>query len=385
MDRRSQCRGHLRAAVLLAGLTTPLLATPTTPNLGLQLFVEDLSDTPMAWSQLPSEVILDEYQGLSQQILAQNLDPNIQITYTLDDEKSTCREGWDPTPSISREGWLSGFPTAAAVGTCQLHLVASSGEAGPSVEGTITIKVEDVDLPPTWVKTVGDFKALEDYPLPPLSFQASDLDHNISYSLNPISCSTDWDPVLSISKDGLLSGTPRDQAPGTCVIQVLARGGTQEIQHLFKIDIINTEDPPQWQTEFKTMPISMYPIDLQATAVDPDLDDRVTYNLDLGRTTCHDAFHLQLTIDPLTGELKGTPKKEVPGGCQVTVIATSGDDSISGTWTLIPTHPRYPRHPHFLPALEPHVPLASASASNARVSFCSCNAHSTSQKKSQAR
>src|SRR5690606_28519825 len=73
-------------------------------------------------------------------------------------------------------------------------------------------------------------------------------------------------------------------------------------------------------------------------AVDDDVDQTVTYAIDLSQSTCAAAaWATPISVDPVTGALAGTASTAAVGTCVVSVTATSGSLVISKPLTITVT------------------------------------------------
>src|SRR5690606_28080178 len=116
---------------------------------------DDSEPEPINWGSLIADFTVNEDANMNKTVIATELDA--PITFGIDQAASTCDDGaWNPNVYIDAStGVLSGRPTNADVGTCQLALTASGGNG--SVAGTVNITVVNTNDAPVFTQQIADF------------------------------------------------------------------------------------------------------------------------------------------------------------------------------------------------------------------------------------
>jgi len=199
-------------------------------------------------------------------------------------------------------GVLSGIPANDDVGAYGVSISAYDGNGGWDWQN-YTLTVQNVNDPPT-IMTPDVVNATEDQPYM-LDYEAYDEDgDSLTWTL--------WTNATWLSfndTSGLLYGTPADSDVGTFWVNISDK-------HFFDLTVWNVNDPPVITTQYADAAIEdvEYYVDYEATDADGDALTWVLYS-----------SASWLTIDPVTGELNGTPANDDVGAYGVSVGAYDGN------------------------------------------------------------
>jgi hypothetical protein len=269
------------------------------------LEVKNVNDDPVI--ETADILTIDEDQEYLVDYNASDIDPTLDIlTWSLN-----TNADWltiDPDTGI-----LNGTPDNDDVGTFWVEVTVSDGKGG-SMSTNFTLEVVNVnDAPMITNENVKTCEEDEEYRV---DYEYVDLDptnDTITWSLDTNA------PFLKIdSATGVLSGTPGNQHVGTYWVNITADDGNGGVIYTyFNLEVINVNDPPVITT--KSLPNatedSPYSFVLEANDVD-STKDVFTWAIENGPSF--------LSINPLTGNLTGTPTNAHVGTWPVRIIVSDG-------------------------------------------------------------
>lgn len=211
----------------------------------------------------------------------------------------------------STTGVLSGIPNNLDIGVWSVNLTVNDGNGGEAYSNfTITI----INTPPSI--TVNDNQWTEEDTLYSVNYASSD-DGLGNISWNLVTDAT-W---LSINDStGVLTGFPRNEHVGNYFVNVsVIDGNGGESFHNFSLIVNNTNDTPSIITsdDLNAVEDQFYIVDYDA---DDDDGDTPSWSLITSAPW--------LSIDPITGELSGTPSNLDVGSWDVTVTCVDGNGGI---------------------------------------------------------
>jgi hypothetical protein len=290
------------------------------------------------WASLIDDFSVAEDAAMNETVVAPELDDAV---FSIIADESDCDDGaWNPNVFIDgTTGELSGTPTNADVGTCELT-IRGQGSNG-YVKGTLNVTVTNTADAPTWFQEPGNLSVADGRNLVG-QWIASDVDAgaSISYSLDLAAMTCDdgnWSPEISINAlNGVLSGVPAPSDRGTCTLVVRATsGGTTISSGPHTITVSDLPDALTWSGTIGNQSINEdSSLSVSADAVDTDDGAVISYALDLGAMTCDNGSWSGLSINSSTGDITGTPTNGDVGSCTIRVVATSGGDSINQSFTV---------------------------------------------------
>lgn len=216
-------------------------------------------------------------------------------------------------------GVLSGTPSNDDVGTLAVTVRVVDGNGGVD-EGTFLLTVADVNDDPV-ITTEADETAMEDqaYLLP---LAATDVDpggDTLAWSLDT---DASW---LELEGDAL-AGVPDNDDVGDHPVTVTVtdgRGGSDTLE--FTLTVSNTNDPPAI-VNAPTDAVEEEPYSFVMQAEDVDAGDEVRWWLE--------PTGLWLMVDPVTGELTGTPADGDVGPFSVVITVSDGIATVPKTFTI---------------------------------------------------
>ena len=219
-----------------------------------------------------------------------------------------------PFLTLSPEGLLSGTPSTGDKGEYTVTIEATDGEASVATTFTLTVP----NQPPV-VNPVQDQSVLvNDLLSADIAAQFNDPDGDaLVYSLT-----TDA-PFLTLSPEGLLSGTPSTGDRGEYTVTIEATDGEASVATTFTLTVPNQSPVVNPIQDQSVLVNDLLSADIAAQFNDPD-GDTLVYSL----TT--DAGFLTLS----DGILSGTPSTNDKGEYTVTIEATDGAATGATTFTL---------------------------------------------------
>jgi hypothetical protein len=232
------------------------------------------------------------------------------ISYSL-----STNAGWLTIDPLN--GVVNGTPKNDDVGTFWINVTAFDGNGGShSINYSLTANnsiPQIITSPGTSIQE--DLEYLEDFNC------VDDGQGSIVYSLNTNASWLTFDPVT-----GIVTGTPQNADVGYYWVNVSVddgNGGSDSIN--YSLSVINTNDPPQIITGTVDYidEDTYYYIDFEFTDLDLDL---VIWDLNSNASW--------LTLDPLSGELDGTPENVDVGSYWVNITIDDGNggfDSLNFT------------------------------------------------------
>ena len=240
-----------------------------------------------------------------------------------------------------------------------------------SIFHTVEIVVNDVDFPPHWVEEMANFNISEHGVIEGKQTSAfdQDLDDSITYSISIDSCPNDWSPALTIdSATGVLTGSPGDLAVGECKLDIVATSGNQAISYPLVISVTNVPDLPTWVAKPEKYEVLYHQdINVEFKIADVDPDDQQSYTIDTNESSCDfESFDPGLKIDSESGKLSGYLNNVDFQDCQITIIASSGDDSLEANLDI--TFSREDILPEWQNLIDSFVAVEDAPITNLSVS-----------------
>ena len=288
------------------------------------LNVENVNDVPTVTVVIPDQTTAeDALFSYNASANFADVDAGDSLAFT-----ATLANG-DPLPAwLSIDpvtGVISGTPTNGDVGGLSITVTATD-ESGAVVSDTFDLTITNVNDAPVVTVVIPDASTNEDAPF---SYDASanfddvDLGDVLSYSAtlangDPLPAWLSIDPVT-----GQLSGTPANGDVGAYSIIVTATdlaGATAS--DTFDLTVTNTNDGPVVAVAIAdqtTDEDAAFSLDVSGNFADVDLGDVLSYSATLANG---DPLPAWLSIDPVTGELSGTPTNGDVGVISVIVTAT---------------------------------------------------------------
>ncbi len=264
------------------------------------------------------------------------------VTFSIDPIATTCAVGWQPALAIhAATGVVTGTPRNAAVGDCQLKVIANN--TLESINKTIQFEVQNTDDEATWKSVVTRIDIESGIVFSrDLGAQDVDVGDTIVYALDLSLCDLgDWSIVPSINANGILSGVANALATGECIFTEFATssGSMEPISR--EITIAYTSQtppgsPPVWSNG-GNFPLSYdfyegVTNSINIVATDAD-GDAITYLLNGPQTTCSFSFPGSgptVNTFPDHGEIVAQPRQlDVGSQCTISVKATANGESTS--------------------------------------------------------
>ena len=311
-----------------ASTTFSVLISNTNDNPTLNIPIGNqtaVEDTPFILV-LPSDTFLD-------------LDSGARLTYTA------TLNGGDPLPS-----WLqfngvnlsfSGTPGNDDVGTIEVSVIADDGQGGSPATAQFSIVVLNTNDDPVLTNAIPDQQAIQDtqfnFTLDTGTFTDDDSD-SLSYTLRLANGETLPNWLLFDESSLTLSGTPGNADVGTIELELVAddNNGGSPASALFKIDVLNVNDPPILTNIVADQTISEDQFFVMAIPVtsftDPD-GDNLSYRVQLSNG---DSLPGWLEFDSGSNTLSGTPLQQNVGTLTLSIIASDnlGGQISSNIFTL---------------------------------------------------
>ncbi len=282
---------------------------------------------------------------------------------TEDEEYSVDYEAVDPDPTHDQMEWsqvtgatwlsidgawgvLSGTPSNDDVGTFAVTVRVVDGNGGVA-EGTFLLTVADVNDPPV-ITTEAITEATEDhaYLLP---LEATDVDPMGDVLAWSLDTEASW---LSLEGEAL-TGVPDNDDVGDHPVKVTVedgRGGSDTLE--FTLTVSNTNDPPAI-VNAPPDAVEEEPYSFVMEAADVDAGEEVRWWLE--------PTGGWLLVDPVTGELSGTPADDDVGRLSVVITVSDGIASVFKVFTIevanVNDAPEW-RHPPDDVELEHGTPLS---------------------------
>ncbi len=134
---------------------------------------------------------------------------------------------------------------------------------------------------------------------------------------------------LSMSTDGVLTGTPTNDDVGSYWVNVSVSDGKGGFDYRnFTLTVVNTNDPPEIQTTALPNGTAGQAYGYNLTAIDVD-DDTLVWSMETNASW--------LTLNPSTGTLQGTPSGAGTFWVNISVSdGKGGTDSVNLTITILP-------------------------------------------------
>jgi len=292
----------------------------------LEVVVEDSNTAPVLVSPI-ADALTNEDSGFSYDVSGHFFDPDFAdpLTYT-----AVLANG-DPLPSWlhidANSGLLSGTPANDDVGMVAV-LVTVTDSFGTSASDSFNLTVVNVNDAPTITVALADATIAEDAAFSyATAGHFADVDGIHGDVLHYSATLANGDPLpawLSINPTtGELSGEPANGDVGAISVRVTVTdiaGATAS--DLFDLMVTNVNDGPTVTVAIAdqtTDEDAAFSLDVSGNFADADLGDVLSYSATLANG---DPLPVWLSIDPVTGELSGTPANGDVGGYTVTVTAT---------------------------------------------------------------
>jgi len=303
------------------------------------LTVANVNDAPIVTVAVPDQVT-NEDAAFSYSVAANFADVDVGDTLAY---VATLANG-DPLPAWlsfnGATGAFSGTPTNEDVGAISI-IVTATDESGATVSDEFDLTVENVNDAPVVTVAIADASTDEDAAFSydaAANFADDDTIHGDVLSFSATLANGDPLPAwLSINAaTGELSGTPANGDVGAISIIVTATdlaGATAS--DTFDITIVNTNDGPTVSVviaDQTTDEDAAFSLDVSGNFADVDLGDVLSFSATLSNG---DPLPAWLSIDPVTGELSGTPANGDVGSLSILVTATDlAGASASDTFDL---------------------------------------------------
>jgi hypothetical protein len=240
---------------------------------------------------------------------ALDIDPTMDVlTWKLDTDAD-----WLALDIVSH--YLNGTPENEDVGIYWVNVTVEDGVGG-SDWTNFTLEVENVnDAPVILTEPVGTID--EDVPFS-IRFIADDMDPTMDVMTWSLITDAEWlsiDPVK-----GYLNGTPGNDEVGTYWVNITVSDGNDGYDWKnFTLEVLNLNDAPQIITDpiQTTDEDEFYSLIFEGTDIDPTMDT-LTWSIETDSDW--------LSMDPISGELNGTPTNDDVGTFWVNVTVSDGDE-----------------------------------------------------------
>ncbi|MDQ8199450.1 putative Ig domain-containing protein, partial [Pelagicoccus enzymogenes] len=298
------------------------------------LTVENTNDGPTASLEIEAqEVLEDSGYNLSLADYFDDIDTGDALSYSAELADGSPLPDW--LAIDSQTGRLSGTPRNNDVGELEIKVIASDGEA--EAQQTFTLSVENTNDGPVLKADFSNENTLEDENFildASENFHDADLGDTLTYSAtlqngDPL---PDW---LSLdASTGKFSGVPLNEHVGSISITVSASDGSEAVSESFSLTVFNTNDAPlvEWLNDNQNIvEDELFNLDASNIFFDVDEGDTLTYSATLENG---DPLPDWMSIDPLTGQLSGTPTNADVGEITILLSASDGEATTSKSFSL---------------------------------------------------
>ena len=257
-------------------------------------------------------------------------DSNSGDTITLE---ATTKPDWlSFTDNGNKTGSLTGTPDNDDVG--DHSVVITAADSSVSVTQSFTIRVANVNDPPTFTSTVDSIENAIQDALYSYTVEASDVDDGDSVTLEATTKPSWLSFTDNGDKTGVLSGTPGNDDVGDHSVVITATDESNvSVTQSFTITVANVNDPPTFtSTVDESVTNATEDVAYSYTVIASDVDggDSVT----LEATTKPSWLSFTDNGDN-TGVLSGTPGNQNVGDHAVVITATDKSNvSVSQSFTI---------------------------------------------------
>ncbi len=220
-------------------------------------------------------------------------------------------------------GILTGLPTSDQLGDANITIIVNDGNDGWDWTSFI-LKIGDVNDPPMIITDDELIAYEDDYYCRSYNAYDIDIEDTFAWSLNT---NASW---MSLDQDLItLYGFPSNDDVGFTYVNISVvdnRGGSDF--HNFTLEVINVNDPPIWEDTIEMLSvIEGEIITHQFQAIDPDIDDVISYSIA--------SFpEIDLNVDISTGEISWLASSEglsrtLDGNFSTTLTISASDGGLS--------------------------------------------------------
>lgn len=262
---------------------------------------------------------------------------------------STASNAKKTKSSKSTVDELSEFLTAAILSNSETtgsSTTETSEEISVSVSPAapaLPVPAPVSNQPPAWSDSINLIAVDENVAITGVQFAASDADgdslmFDIVAASSTCNLGATWTALPAIgSSSGILTGTPSGADVGSCILGIRVTGGNHSITKQVTVSVGNIDESPVWASSMADFALQEGAAisSVAASATDAD-GDTVVYELDAAATTCDadSSWSVELSIDPASGAVSGTPSTSNVGRCTVGVKALSTSFTISQTFDI---------------------------------------------------
>ncbi len=212
-------------------------------------------------------------------------------------------------------GVISGTPSNEDIDSYWVNISVDDGNGGVDFV-FFTLNVINVNDPP--IITTSDLEIAIEDEFYSVKYEGTDVDPTADTLTWTLASNANWLEINSLT--GILQGTPSNDDVGEYWVNVTVNDGNGGSDwSKFTLTVNNVNDPPNISTDDVNIANvnELYSVDYNAIDIDPT-NDTLTWLL----TTNTSKW---LTINPITGELSGTPTVEDIGNYWINVTVNDGN------------------------------------------------------------